>query len=83
MLTEGWLDGWATRLRSASQRAVSDVVPTYPFDVGDHLLGPAASEAELELLRRRLPWTPVALVALYRHVGPVSLPDIGSARRYP
>jgi hypothetical protein len=78
VLTEGWLDGWATRLEAASWRALRDVVSTFPFEAGDHLLGPAASEAELELLLRRLPWMPDALVALYRHVGPVSLPDIGN-----
>ena len=77
MLTEGWLSSWATRLRTASGRALSGVVSTFPFEAGDHLVGPAASEAELEVLQQ-LPWTPDALVALYRYVRPVSLPDIGN-----
>ncbi|MEU7873331.1 SMI1/KNR4 family protein [Dactylosporangium sp. NPDC049140] len=41
-------------------------------------MGPPASGAELDLLRERLPWTPDELVALHRHVGPVTLPDIGN-----
>ncbi|GID33218.1 hypothetical protein [Paractinoplanes brasiliensis] len=69
VLIEGPLGEWATRLRTASQRALQDVVSAFPFEAGDHLLGPAASETELELLLRRLPWTPDAVVSLYRYVG--------------
>jgi hypothetical protein len=78
VLTGHWLGVWATELEAATGRALRDVVSTFPFEAGDHQVGPPASGAELDLLRQRLPWVPDELVALHRHVGPVSLPDIGN-----
>jgi hypothetical protein len=51
-------------------------VSTYPFEAGDHTVGPPSSPAELAALREGMPWLPDDLLALYRVVGPVSLPDI-------
>nr|BFE60283.1 hypothetical protein GCM10020063_048090 [Dactylosporangium thailandense] len=48
------------------------------LQMDDHQVGPPASDADLALLRQRMPWTPDEIVALHRHVGPVSLPDIGN-----
>jgi hypothetical protein len=78
VLTEQWLNEWATQLRAAVERALRDVVSGFPFEADEHRVGPPASGAELDLLRQRLPWTPDELVALHRHVGPVTLPDIGN-----
>jgi hypothetical protein len=78
VLTEQWLTSWATQLETATVQALRDVVSTFPFEAGDHHVGPPSSAAELTLLREHLPWVPAGLVALHRCVGPVSLPDIGS-----
>jgi len=78
VLTEDWLARWATQLETAIARALRDVVSTFPFEPGDHQVGPRSSAAELAGLRERLPWVPDGLVALQRCVGPISLPDISN-----
>src|SRR5688572_29077571 len=78
VLTERWLGDWATRLQAAVDRALREVVSQFPFEASDHRVGPAVSATELGLLRRRVPWTPDDLIALHRHVGPVTLPDINN-----
>ncbi|GAA0902986.1 hypothetical protein GCM10009557_78940 [Virgisporangium ochraceum] len=72
------LTDWAARLRAATDRAVREVLSTYPYEPDGHHVGPPATQAELAGLRERLPWVPDELVALHRHVGPVWLPDIGN-----
>ena len=57
-LTEDWLTGWAAQLRAATARAIRDVVSTYPFEPGDHRIGPPPPATELTALRERLPWAP-------------------------
>src|SRR5215510_3376242 len=76
VLNEEWLTGWAARIEAATARALRDVVSMYPFDAGDHSVGPPLSPTQLAVLRERMPWVPGELLALYRHVGPVSMPDI-------
>ncbi|WP_146765926.1 hypothetical protein [Micromonospora noduli] len=75
-LTERWMDAWATQLQAAVDRALRDVVSDFPFEADHHQVGPPAPRAEVDLLRQRLPWMPVDLVALHQQVGPVTLPDI-------
>ncbi|WP_155357825.1 hypothetical protein [Acrocarpospora macrocephala] len=67
---------WAAQVEAAAVRALRDVVSTYPFEAGDHSVGPPSSAAELAALHERMPWVPDELFALYRFVGPLSLPDI-------
>jgi hypothetical protein len=76
VLNEEWLTGWAAQVEAAAARALRNVVSTYPFEAGDHSVGPPSSVAELAALREGMPWVPDELFALYRFVGPVSLPDI-------
>jgi hypothetical protein len=78
VLTERWLGDWATRLQAAVDRALREVVSQFPFEASDHRVGPAVSATELGLLRRRVSWMPDDLIALHRHVGPVTLPDINN-----
>ncbi|MEU8662153.1 hypothetical protein, partial [Actinoplanes philippinensis] len=78
MPDEQWLDGWAQRLRAAVERALRDVVSAYPYEAGEHEIGPPATARELDELRRRMPWVPDGLIALRRVVGEVSLPDIAN-----
>ncbi|GIJ43798.1 hypothetical protein Val02_06840 [Virgisporangium aliadipatigenens] len=64
------LQEWAARLRAEVDRALRDVVSTYPFEAGAHEIGPPEPDAPVPL--------PADLAALLRTVGPVSLPDIGN-----
>jgi len=76
VLSEEWLRGWAVQVEAAAAQALRDVVSTYPFEADDHTVGPPPSAAELAALRERMPWLPDELLALFRFVGPVWLPDI-------
>lgn len=76
VLGEEWLTRWAMQIEAAIARALRDVLSTYPFEPDVHSVGPPSAAAELAMLRERMPWVPEELCALYRHVGPVSLPDI-------
>ena len=51
MLTGDWLTDWETRLRAATERAVRDVLSTYPYEPDEHRIGPPATSAELAVLR--------------------------------
>jgi hypothetical protein len=76
VLTEEWLTGWAAQVDASVARALRDVVSTYGFEAGEHHVGPPSSAADLAAVRDRMPWVPDELLALFRFVGPVSLPDI-------
>jgi hypothetical protein len=78
VLNDEWLTGWAAGVDAARGRALRDVVSTYPFEADDHVVGPPSSSAELAALCEGMPWLPDDLLALYRVVGPVSLPDIAN-----
>lgn len=69
---------WAEAIEAAVERALRDVVSTYPFEPDEHTVGPPASESDLAALRQRLPWIPDDLLAVARWVGAVSLPDIAN-----
>ncbi|MET7400309.1 cyclase family protein [Dactylosporangium sp. NPDC005572] len=69
---------WAEAIEAAVERALRDVVATYPFEPAEHTVGPPASEPDLAALRQRLPWIPDDLLAVARWVGAVSLPDIAN-----
>jgi hypothetical protein len=62
----------------AVERALREVVSTYPFEPAEHTVGPPASESDLAALRQRLPWIPDDLLAVTTWVGAVSLPDIAN-----
>jgi len=68
----------AEAIEAAVERALRDVVSTYPFDPAEHTVGPPASESDLAALRQRLPWIPDDLLDVARWVGAVSLPDIAN-----
>ncbi|GIE30950.1 hypothetical protein Ait01nite_039950 [Actinoplanes italicus] len=76
MLTDEWLAGWAELLRAAVGAALRDVVAGFPFEAGEHEVGPPAPPERLAELRERMPWVPDGIVTLQRVVGPASLPDI-------
>jgi hypothetical protein len=78
MFDEQRLTMWKASLEAVTARALRDIVSTLPFELGTHIAGQPASEAELAALKSRLPWIPDDLLAVCRWVGAVSLPDIAN-----
>jgi hypothetical protein len=54
------------------------IVSTHLFEPDVHTVGQPSAPAELTVPRERIPWLPGDLFAIYRSVGPVSLPDIAN-----
>ncbi|MFC5005439.1 SMI1/KNR4 family protein [Dactylosporangium cerinum] len=77
-MDENRLVDWAEAVEVAVERALREVVSTYPFEPGEHTVGPPASESDVAALQQRLPWIPDDLLAVVRWVGEVSLPDIAN-----
>ena len=74
MLTAQWLADWKANLDSVTGRALHQARAA-GLEYDEHRIGPLALESDLGA---RLPWAPDALAVLHRHIGPVSLPDIGN-----